>query len=184
MNIIVSSEIKNRRLGSYNYVKALSVPDGVSVYISTVPIFDIAKGELLTDSLKIMQNDKFANSQELFLNTVGVSGLKLKLRFSAVDGSGTYFETEEKSSLKLDNPVTFIPSNSAEVTINAGADKVINTSLLKGIRFYCTDNINVSLNNDTAKYLMLEDLIWLQNINGLKFTNDTASSVTLTYWSM
>lgn len=79
----------------------------------------------------------------------------------------------------------FRPDGTAiQQTIIAGSSYTFTKSNETMIRFHASDELGVELDNTAIKYPMFEEELYIDNINTLKFHNDTASSVVLTVWSM
>ncbi|WP_331773817.1 hypothetical protein [Sulfurospirillum sp. 1612] len=79
---------------------------------------------------------------------------------------------------------SFTPRFDEEYTIASGESFDLDVKAIKAVRFLASDYVNISLNTSSIKYEMLEDLIYTTELTNLKFSNDTAASISVIIWGM
>lgn len=90
-----------------NLVNKINIPNGVTVYISHQPTFDVNKSEQLTDYVELLINkDTFAPAVDLYLHTFGtVADDFIIIDFTTVNNGEAYFYNKRLQTIALEETV-------------------------------------------------------------------------------
>lgn len=163
-------------MGSGNYLILRYAPPGANVKVRL--------GSNTAQAIDLIQDDSIE----------GLEVTSVYVEADAVPGEHIIFAQAKTSKDFRINPAPaiknidvdnfFMPKSDATYTIAPGATQSIDVTEIKAIRFYASDEVQVSLNNSGVLYPMLEDEIFTRDLDSVEFKNTTASNITLVVWSM
>lgn len=184
-NLSLNNGLENHAISSgKDYIILLKAPVNANVRVR----LNSNQGDLIP--LKENYAIKASNVKEIFISADIVENQVITIgQSNSVDGfeiitAPTINSIEEIGKIKIIEDI-FAPKNSFSQTITSGNFYELNTNILKQVRFFSSDELGVDILSNGIKYPMIEDLINLRNLDtNVKFYNDTASSINVTFWTM
>jgi len=175
----ISNGLKGRQIssmGAGNYLILRYAPNDANVKVQL--------GHQDAPYIDLIQDDSIegTNVGNIYITADAVAGEHIVFAQAITSDEFKITPAPAVKNIQVDN--FFMPKTDQLETILTGASYTLDTSLLSGVRFLATDNVDVYLNGGVIPYEMLEDEIMTRDITSLKFTNNTANTITLTMWKM
>lgn len=171
--------LDNVALMGGKYIFIQNAPDNANIQISmdnnSNDKITLTKGKSIT--LPSATGTFFISADAVLGGTVEII-VSDSENFKIDDTPSFAFNESAKNSLR------FAPRGSAEYTIANGATQQILKDGNTAIDFYANQFLDVGINGEGVTRPMLEQIINLDYIESVEFTNNSGTTVTLKVWSM